>query len=352
MLSGGELRVLRSPSSGSCRELLVLDEPTTTWTSPPARRSRRSCGDVPAALFVVSHDRRLLETICDRLWVVDGGQAGPFRWRLSSVARGDHRQRLGSLPARSRRKRSGCGTGWSAGRGRRCRRGGLRVCRSGRTSPGPRWLAGTVSTGNAPGSPRQRLRRTGVRNPRPRTLAPPPPARETVQGGPCLSPAEGRWARRRGARRAGPAQEPPRARHGQSRPSPPTSSRCTGRNRAGRHADQALEAAEEAWLDLERRCPVVAADGECARFPSGIALTGPISWASRTGRGDARGPASHNHHQSIPRSSARVDRTGQAWTETAIVERVRVRHPRGRRLARPGGAGKARVRRQRGAPGA
>jgi hypothetical protein len=32
----------------------------------------------PATLLVVSHDRRLLETVCDKLWVVDRGSAVPF----------------------------------------------------------------------------------------------------------------------------------------------------------------------------------------------------------------------------------------------------------------------------------
>ena len=32
----------------------------------------------PATLLVVSHDRRLLETVCEKLWVVDDGAAAPF----------------------------------------------------------------------------------------------------------------------------------------------------------------------------------------------------------------------------------------------------------------------------------
>jgi ATP-binding cassette subfamily F protein 3 len=49
-------------------------------------------GESPATLLVVSHDRRLLETVCDRLWVVDGGLAvafdGGYRAWRAAVADG------------------------------------------------------------------------------------------------------------------------------------------------------------------------------------------------------------------------------------------------------------------------
>jgi ATP-binding cassette, subfamily F, member 3 len=82
-------RVSSSRSSAFCRRTCSCSTSRrTTWTSPPARRSRRFIADTGATLLVVSHDRRLLETICDRLWVVDGGLAVPFEggyraWRTA-----------------------------------------------------------------------------------------------------------------------------------------------------------------------------------------------------------------------------------------------------------------------------
>ena len=46
----------------------------------------------PATLLVVSHDRRLLETVCEKLWVVDDGAAVAVRRRLPRVARGGRRR--------------------------------------------------------------------------------------------------------------------------------------------------------------------------------------------------------------------------------------------------------------------
>jgi energy-coupling factor transporter ATP-binding protein EcfA2 len=48
--------------------------------------------ETPATMLVVSHDRRFLETVCERLWVVDDGQVAPFdggyrAWR-SAIADG------------------------------------------------------------------------------------------------------------------------------------------------------------------------------------------------------------------------------------------------------------------------
>jgi ATP-binding cassette subfamily F protein 3 len=58
--------------------LLLLDEPTNHLDIPAREAIEAFLRETPATLLVVSHDRRLLETVCDRLWVVGEGQATPF----------------------------------------------------------------------------------------------------------------------------------------------------------------------------------------------------------------------------------------------------------------------------------
>ena len=52
----------------------------------------------------VSHDQRLLETTCDRLWVVVGGSAVAVRWRLPHLAGGDGRRLDGGERDRDRER--------------------------------------------------------------------------------------------------------------------------------------------------------------------------------------------------------------------------------------------------------
>ena len=68
--------------------LLLLDEPTNHLDIPAREALEAFLGSTDATILVVSHDRRLLETVCDSLWVVDGGQAVPFEggyreWRAA-----------------------------------------------------------------------------------------------------------------------------------------------------------------------------------------------------------------------------------------------------------------------------
>jgi energy-coupling factor transporter ATP-binding protein EcfA2 len=93
LLSGGERSRLELALLGILpSNLLLLDEPTNHLDIPAREALETFLRETPATLLIVSHDRRLLETVCDRLWVVDAGAAAPFdggyrAWR-SAVAEG------------------------------------------------------------------------------------------------------------------------------------------------------------------------------------------------------------------------------------------------------------------------
>ncbi len=79
MLSGGERSRLELALLGILpSNLLLLDEPTNHLDIEAREALEAFLRDSGATVLVVSHDRRLLETLCDRLWVVDGGLAAPF----------------------------------------------------------------------------------------------------------------------------------------------------------------------------------------------------------------------------------------------------------------------------------
>ncbi|MGZ8502492.1 MAG: ABC-F family ATP-binding cassette domain-containing protein [Candidatus Limnocylindrales bacterium] len=78
-LSGGERSRLELALLGIMpANLLLLDEPTNHLDIPAREAIEAFMASSPATLLVVSHDRRLLETVCDKLWVVDAGAAVPF----------------------------------------------------------------------------------------------------------------------------------------------------------------------------------------------------------------------------------------------------------------------------------
>jgi ATP-binding cassette subfamily F protein 3 len=58
--------------------LLLLDEPTNHLDIPAREALEAFMAGTDATLLVVSHDRRLLEKVCGSLWVVDDGVAVPF----------------------------------------------------------------------------------------------------------------------------------------------------------------------------------------------------------------------------------------------------------------------------------
>ncbi len=78
-LSGGERSRLELALLGILpSNLMLLDEPTNHLDIAAREAIEAFLAESPATLLVVSHDRRLLETICEKLWVVDGAMAVPF----------------------------------------------------------------------------------------------------------------------------------------------------------------------------------------------------------------------------------------------------------------------------------
>ena len=93
LLSGGERSRLELALLGiQPSNLLLLDEPTNHLDIPAREAIEAFMVGSPATLLVVSHDRRLLETVCDKLWVVDDGGAvafdGGYRAWRTAVAGG------------------------------------------------------------------------------------------------------------------------------------------------------------------------------------------------------------------------------------------------------------------------
>ncbi len=96
-LSGGERSRLELAILGvGATNLLLLDEPTNHLDLPAREALESFLRETPATVIVVSHDRRLLEVVCERLWVVEPGvgdapgRAAPFEggyraWRTATA---------------------------------------------------------------------------------------------------------------------------------------------------------------------------------------------------------------------------------------------------------------------------
>jgi ATP-binding cassette subfamily F protein 3 len=88
-LSGGERSRLELALLGIMpSNLLLLDEPTNHLDIPAREAIEAFMAESPATVLVVSHDRRLLETMCTKLWVVDRSLAASFdggyrEWRAA-----------------------------------------------------------------------------------------------------------------------------------------------------------------------------------------------------------------------------------------------------------------------------
>jgi ATP-binding cassette subfamily F protein 3 len=89
-LSGGERSRLELALLGvTTANLLLLDEPTNHLDIPAREALETFLRDSAATLLIVSHDRRLLESVCGRLWVVEAG--GPDSPGLVAPFEGSYR---------------------------------------------------------------------------------------------------------------------------------------------------------------------------------------------------------------------------------------------------------------------
>jgi ATP-binding cassette, subfamily F, member 3 len=79
LLSGGERSRLELALLGVMpSNVYLLDEPTNHLDVVAREAIESFLIEAPATMLVVSHDRRFLETVVERLWVVDDGQVAPF----------------------------------------------------------------------------------------------------------------------------------------------------------------------------------------------------------------------------------------------------------------------------------
>ena len=166
LLSGGERSRLELALLGiQPSNLLLLDEPTNHLDIPAREAIEAFMPDSPATLLVVSHDRRLLETVCEKLWVVGDGSAVAFdggyrEWR-AAVAGGW--TVAGALEAEAKRLHGGRRTATPAGTGTARRR------RPRRERDGPRDRDGahrapSPAAGSSRSSPRRRIGSSGRRS--------------------------------------------------------------------------------------------------------------------------------------------------------------------------------------------
>jgi ATP-binding cassette subfamily F protein 3 len=120
-LSGGERSRLELALLGiQPSNLLLLDEPTNHLDIAAREAIETFLAETSATLLIVSHDRRLLETVCERLWVVGDGLAVPFDggyrawraaladgWTTAAAAEAEARRlRVGSAAATARGTRA------------------------------------------------------------------------------------------------------------------------------------------------------------------------------------------------------------------------------------------------------
>lgn len=82
-LSGGEkARLLLALMSHNAPHIMILDEPTNHLDIDSREALVRALNTTTAAIVLISHDRHLLETCADRLWLVADGAVRPYEGDL------------------------------------------------------------------------------------------------------------------------------------------------------------------------------------------------------------------------------------------------------------------------------
>ena len=228
-LSGGERSRLELALLGiQPANLLLLDEPTNHLDIPAREAIESFMAKSPGTLLVVSHDRRLVETVCDRLWVVGDGSAVPFdggyrAWRAAVAGGWTVAQALASEAARMR---GGARTAGSAGRSV--------------SADGPKAQAGTLR------APAERPASVGATQPAPRRQR-----REKL--------SKDAYRRQKAAAEAELTRLGLRKNHLElSMADPTVQGNFVELRRVTSELadiDVALAAAEDAWLELEERAP-------------------------------------------------------------------------------------------------
>jgi ATP-binding cassette subfamily F protein 3 len=146
LLSGGERSRLELALLGVMpSNLYLLDEPTNHLDVIAREAIESFLTESPATMLVVSHDRRFLETVCERLWVVDSGVVAPFDgrypdWREAvadgwTVAAAIEQEARRLRPRTGTRKQAGREAGADAGDGSNASAPGRRADRTPLVAP-------------------------------------------------------------------------------------------------------------------------------------------------------------------------------------------------------------------------
>ena len=87
-LSGGErARLLLGLAAFDGPHLLILDEPTNHLDIEMREALIRAVAEYKGAVVIVSHDRYLIDSSCDRLWIVADAKVSPYEDDLDAYAK-------------------------------------------------------------------------------------------------------------------------------------------------------------------------------------------------------------------------------------------------------------------------